>query len=74
MVIKHQDWIFCVEATGEYIEQYGFNASGLWIRTTRNKAHALIVQGYTTEEIQVLRQSLLSEHPTIGTLRAEVLA
>lgn len=71
--MSHRDWIFQVEATGEYIEQYGVGASGLWIRTTPKKANALIVQDYTQEEVQVLRQSVLSEHPTIGTLRAIVL-
>lgn len=71
--MAHCDWIFRVEPTGEYVEQYGFNAGGLWIRTTAQKANALIIQGYTQEEIQVLRQSLLSENTTVGPLRAEVL-
>lgn len=71
--MSHQDWIFRVETTGEYIEQYGFNTNGLWIRTTPEKANALIVQGYTQDEVHVLQKSLLSEHPTIGALQAEVL-
>lgn len=71
--MSHRDWIFRVETTGEYVERYGFNGGGLWIRTTPEKANALIVAGYTQEEVRTLQQSLLSEHPTIGTLQAVVL-
>lgn len=72
-MMTHSDWVFRIETSGEYIEQYGVNTEGLWIRTTREKANALIVQDYTQEEVQTLCRSVLSENTSLGRVVAEPL-
>lgn len=71
--MTHSDWIFRIETSGEYIERYGVNSAGLWIRTTPDKANALIVQDYTQEEVQTLCRSVLSENTSMGRVIAEPL-